>query len=183
MTFQCPDCGARIEGEARSCPVCGRAFASHKPDISRVQTDKSGETIAVCRKHWTTFIIPFIIGFLSLLAAINGFVSEDKTDMGPTYIALGVAVLCVLYIVVSYFFNYISLTSTHIIGHVGFIRSQRLTTSLSKVQGISLSNGLMGKIFRYHTITVSNAGTGGTEYIFPRMAHAKKFVSQVQKLL
>ena len=27
MIFQCPDCGTRIEGEAYSCPVCGKLFA------------------------------------------------------------------------------------------------------------------------------------------------------------
>lgn len=36
MIFQCPDCGTRIEGEARSCPVCGRPFA--RPQQTKAQS-------------------------------------------------------------------------------------------------------------------------------------------------
>lgn len=36
MIFQCPDCGTRIEGEASSCPVCGRPFA--RPQQTKAQS-------------------------------------------------------------------------------------------------------------------------------------------------
>lgn len=137
----------------------------------------NGKTIAECRPHWCNFIFHGGIGFLGLVIGILAFLNGG---MQIGIFALGIMFLCVAYIFITYKFTYVFLTATKIEGHIGFIKSKTLSTPISKIQGISLSNGLLGKIFRYHTISISNARTDTTEYVFKRMAHAKEFVNAME---
>lgn len=134
----------------------------------------NGKVIAECRPHWSSFIDYWVLAFL--FVAI-GIISEN-TEVLPLCAAL--AMFFVGNIFISCKFTSIRLTETKIEGHMGFIKSKTLSTPLSKIQDISLSNGLWGKIFRYHTVSISSAGTAGTEYVFKRMAHAKEFVNAVE---
>lgn len=138
-----------------------------------------GKTIAECRPHWCRFIVHGVLGLLGLAVGILALLNRDTQNESAQYGAflLVAAFLCFAYIFITYKFTYISLTETKVEGHIGFIRSKTLSTPISKVQGISLSNGLLGKIFRYHTVSISSAGTAGTEYVFKHMAHAKEFAN------
>lgn len=137
--------------------------------------------ISECRQHWTGFILHGILAFFSFMSGISGITEGGDNSTEAAVLSFAVALLFVLYIFISYKFTYIRLTDKKIEGHTGFIKSKTLSTPLSKVQSIGLSNGLMGKIFKYHTITIDNAGTSITEYKFKRMAHAKEFVQSVEK--
>ena len=126
---------------------------------------KSKETepiICKCRRHWTAYVIPALIGLVCIASVV-------------------IPIICVLYIIFAYRGDYLALTETKIIGHVGIINTKRLSTPLSRVQGITVGNGLLGKIFRYHTVSITNAGTGVVEYSFTHMAHAREFVEEVEK--
>lgn len=140
-----------------------------------------GKTIAECRPHWCRFIVQGVLGFGCLAYGIWAILNRDtliQNGSGQAApFALFVGIVCFVYIFITYKFTYISLTETKVEGHIGFIRSKTLSTPISKVQGISLSNGLLGKIFRYHTVSISSAGTAGTEYVFKHMAHAKEFAN------
>lgn len=138
--------------------------------------------IAVCRQHWSHFFAP---GFFCALFALGaaGVLFIDA-ELGHKLLAmlvlLAIAAVIAVYILISYRFTYsIVLTETKLIGHKGLIRSRTLTAPLSKVQDIGLSNGLMGKILGYHTVTISSAGTSSTEFVFLRMARAQEFVDAV----
>lgn len=138
--------------------------------------------IAVCRQHWSSFFVPgffcalFVLGAVGVLF-IDAAISRRLLAM---LILLGIAAVIAVCILVSYKFTYsIVLTGTKLIGHKGLIRSRTLTAPLSKVQDIGLSNGLMGKILGYHTVTISSAGTANTEFVFIHMAKAQEFVDAV----
>lgn len=138
--------------------------------------------IAVCYKHWTAFFPQGLVAAVFLLFSAASAVQKDM----PKPVAIGclaVSLLVILYIFVSYKSDYIALTETRIIGHQGFFNSRTISTPLSKVQTIGIENGLGGKLLRYHTITVNNAGTDGTEFIFKRMAKARQFVATAQEKL
>lgn len=136
--------------------------------------------IAVCRPHWSGFLGRIILCVIFLIVAISGLITHEA-DM---FIAgLVLAAIFALSILISCRSTYLKLTETKLIGHIGFIKSRTLSTPLSRVQDISLSNGLFGKILGYHTIMISSAGTSGTEYIFRRMAKAKEFADAVQNAI
>ena len=138
--------------------------------------------IAVCRQHWSGFIVP---GFFCVLFVLGG-ICMLFIDVAIGHKLLAMLIMFVIaaviagYIFISYKFTYsIVLTETKLIGHKGLIRSKTLTAPLSKVQDIGLSNGLMGKILGYHTVTISSAGTANTEFVFIHMAKAQQFVDAV----
>lgn len=134
--------------------------------------------IAECRPHWTRFVVHGLVAVIFLLLGICYLAMREFVAFG---LCIVVGIVLLLYIFVTYKFTYIFLTETKVEGNIGFIKSKTLTTTLSKVQNISISNGLIGKIFRYHTITVSDAGSSETEYVFRKMAHAKEFVNAAQE--
>ena len=140
------------------------------------------KTIAVCRSHWTKFV-PEGIVVLILLFVLVAIALPEKIPVGPKLLICAVlllaAVCAVLHGVIEYRTTYLELTPTSVIGHKGFIRSKSLTAPLSRVQDTTLANGLWGKIFRYHTIVVTTAGSGGLELPFKRMAKAKAFAERV----
>lgn len=126
--------------------------------------------LMVCRQHWATFLLK---GILALFCIAVGF--------GGARPLIFVGLFIILYAVISYMTTYAALTETKLIGHVGFLKSKTLTTQLSKIQDIGIENGLLGKIFGYHTIVFTNAGTAGAEMVFKNMAKAHAFVDAVQK--
>lgn len=138
--------------------------------------------LAVCRQHWSSFVAPGFFCALFVLGAVG--VLFIDAELGHKLLAalimLAIAAVIAVYIRVSHKFTYsIVLTETKLIGHKGLIRSRTLTAPLSKVQDIGLSNGLMGKILGYHTVTISSAGTANTEFVFVHMARAQEFVDAV----
>ena len=141
--------------------------------------------IAVCKPHWTGFIGRIIVCAFFLILAIYGLFSSDADGVRAPFVIsmLVIAAILALSILITCKTTYLALTETKLIGHIGFIKSKTLTTPLSRVQDIGIGNGLFGKIFGYHTITVSNAGTAGTEYAFKRMGKAKEFADAVQNAI
>lgn len=138
-----------------------------------------GKEIAICRKHWITFASDalWIVAALIAAAAFAGADSGGALSLGMVVLA-GVMAARAL---ITYKCTYVRLTETSVIGHVGFLKSKTLTTSIVKVQDMGLSNGLLGKILGYHTITISSAGSAGTEFVFRNMANAQRFVERMQE--
>lgn len=52
----------------------------------------------------------------------------------------------------------LALTNKKVIGKVGLIRTYSVASALNKIQNISVSSGLFGKIFGYGTIKIETAG-------------------------
>ena len=138
--------------------------------------------LAICRCHWTYFVKDAILCVIFVLAAFLIAASHafDEASLFVSIALSAIAVYLILRIMITRKTTYIALTETTIVGRKGFIKSRTLTTSLAKVQDMGLSNGLFGKIFGYHTVTISSAGSAGTEFVFHHMAKAQKFVDAVQ---
>lgn len=125
--------------------------------------------IMVCRQHWAAFLLKGIIAFFCI---VMGFTVPPLLFVG---------LFIVLWAFISYKTTYIALTETKLTGHKGFIKSRTLTVPLSKVQDIIIGNGLMGKIFGYHNISIASAGLSDNGDPFRCMAKAPAFVDAVQK--
>lgn len=66
----------------------------------------------------------------------------------------------------------IGFTNKNVMGKSGFISSKAMSSSLDKVQNVSVKSGLFGKMFNYGDITVNTAS--GT-YKFYNIAKAEAF--------
>ncbi len=53
----------------------------------------------------------------------------------------------------------LAITDKRVIGKVGLIRTHSVTSSLNKIQNVTVSSGLIGKIFNYGTIKIETAGS------------------------
>ena len=137
------------------------------------------KVLATCKPHWIVFVRPSIIALILLIIGVRQSAESGKLE-GVTIFTVVVALLVIVYAVLACKMQYITLTTAKIIGHAGVIHSKILTAPLSRVQDVRYENGFFGKIFGYHTITITTAGTGGEEISFPSMANAKKFASRVQ---
>ena len=133
--------------------------------------------VAICRKHW---IVPVFRGLLGLV--IFAFLLRWDGNALYRIVQFGVPLWLLISGIVEFNTNYIMVTHTKVVVHMGFIRTTDSKTPLSKIQAVSLSSGLFGKLFGYHKITIDHAGTGKSEYQFNHMANAKDFVGVLEHL-
>ena len=135
------------------------------------------EYIAVCRKHPFIIIRAIVIGLGIFLFSL-----QWRGNLLYDVVRIGIPLLIIASAIIQYCTNYIGVTRTKIDVHMGFIKTTDSSTPLNKIQAISLSSGLFGKIFGYHKITIDHAGTGRSEYQFRDMADAKDFVNVLERM-
>ncbi len=129
----------------------------------------NGENILYSGKmHWVVFLWPIIwliIG-LMLLDSFGGLF---------ILIALGTSIASLINYTTSEF----GITNKRVIVKVGFIRRNSLEVLLSKVEGIQVNQGILGRILGFGSITVT--GTGGTKDPFHKIAAPLEFRKSVQE--
>ena len=137
------------------------------------------QELVVCRKHWSAYIPMGFVAFVFISLALSGLLSgEFGVSLG--ILAVG-ALVCGLW-VVSIRSNHISLSRSAISGKAGLIKSVKLVAPISRVQNLSISNGLGGKIFGYHDVTVATAGTSESEIVFRGVTNAKQLQKKYLEL-
>ena len=125
------------------------------------------ETVVVDAKlHWAMFIAPgiwFVLGFatffITWLIAIPMLIARLLTLYGTE----------------------LSLTNKRVIAKTGVIRRDVIDISLSKVEGITYKQGIIGRLFGYGSIFVRGTGLGHVPIKF--IAHPELFKSDVDKVL
>lgn len=137
------------------------------------------QELVVCRKHWSAYIPMGFVAFIFIGLVLSGFSSGDFG------VSLGIFVFGVIVCGLWSFSirsNYISLSRSAISGKAGLIKSVKLVAPISRVQNLSISNGLGGKIFGYHNVTVATAGTGKNEIVFRGVTNAKQLQEKYLEL-
>lgn len=122
----------------------------------------NGEKIEhVTRLHWKHYFLPGTICFFILLAS-GGMFSSDNSGVGVLALLIAVSVLLWPYIVLKS--SEFAVTNKRVIVKVGVIRTKSLEIFLSKIEGITVDQSLMGRMLNYGDIVV--AGSGGTKESF-----------------
>lgn len=133
----------------------------------------SGENVIHRTKiHWVIFLWPAIF----LLIAMIGFASKSGT-VGGIFIVL--AILTGLRSVITYSTSEFGVTNKRILIKVGFIRRNSLEILLTKVEGIQVNQGILGRILDYGTIVVT--GTGGSKQPFHKISTPLEFRKKSQE--
>jgi len=133
----------------------------------------SGENVIHRTKiHWVIFLWPAIF----LLIAMIGFASKSGT-VGGIFIVL--AILTGLRSVITYSTSEFGVTNKRILIKVGFIRRNSLEILLTKVEGIQVNQGILGRILDYGTIVVT--GTGGSKQPFHKISAPLEFRKKSQE--
>ncbi len=77
---------------------------------------------------------------------------------------------------ITYLNTELSVTDKRVIGKAGFINSASLDAPLNKIQNVTVSSGLFGKIFNYGDIEVQTAGDAIAFYGVKDADKFKKFI-------
>jgi len=124
--------------------------------------------------HWIVFLWPIIWFFFAVILLRRG---------GDTAASGGLLILIAIITGVSSFISYktseFGITNKRVIVKVGFIRRNSLEVLLNKVEGIQVSQGVLGRILGFGSITVS--GTGGTKDPFHKIDSPLEFRRKVQE--
>jgi membrane protein YdbS with pleckstrin-like domain len=132
------------------------------------------------RLHWIVLIWPFVFGIVFLAAAVacligwySGRNDPDATVGRTALLALVVAEVLVAAIafgagLVRRAGIEMAVTNRRLIVKTGVVRRHTIELMLSKIESISVSQGVLGRIANYGDVLVR--GSGGTAEHFPRIA-------------
>ncbi len=133
-----------------------------------------GETVVYrARLHWIIFLWPVVF----LLIALFSFMSRDGTAGGLFFLIIGL--IWGFFVYMNFRSSEFGLTNRRVLVKVGSVRRHSLELLLSKVEGIAVDQGVLGRIFGFGTIVVT--GTGGTKEPFRGIAAPLEFRKMVQQ--
>ena len=116
--------------------------------------------------HWKKLIVP---GIFALLFIIAGLSSEDSSAAAMGVI-LGVIILLIAMIPI--WTTKLIITNKRIMGKTGLIKTKTLDAPLNKVNTVSVSSGLGGKIFGYGKIHIT---TSSGDFLFSGIQAPSQF--------
>jgi uncharacterized membrane protein YdbT with pleckstrin-like domain len=120
-------------------------------------------------------VLPSIVGILLLSLIAVALMSPNKL------IAAVIAILLVPVITVPYLrrrFAEFAVTNKRVLVKLGVMHTRSVELLLSKVEGITVNQGLGGKLFGYGEIVIT--GTGGTPEVFSGIQGPFEFRRAVQ---
>lgn len=125
------------------------------------------------RLHWIHFLTPAVLLLLGVLLVRD----PDAGGLGSFLLALGLVFGAVR--TIAYLTSEFGVTSRRVLIKTGVVRRDSVETLLTKVEGISVNQGVLGRLLGYGTITIH--GTGGSRSRFKKIASALVFRQKVQE--
>ena len=129
----------------------------------------SEQVVAEARPHWAMFIAPGLIILIGLIAG----------KAGGVFITIGV--IWAIFRGLVFVTTELALTNKRVIAKSGIIRRNVIDVSLSKVEGVTYRQGIIGRIFGYGSILVRGTGVGQVPVGF--IAKPEQFKHEVGRLL
>ncbi len=135
----------------------------------------SGETVIYrASLHWIIFAWPIVWLIVAILLFAGG---GDTAAVGGLFLLL--AILIGIGSFITYSTSEFGITNKRVLVKVGFIRRNSLEVLLSKVEGIQVNQGILGRILGFGSILVS--GTGGTKDPFHKISAPLEFRRKAQE--
>jgi membrane protein YdbS with pleckstrin-like domain len=127
--------------------------------------------------HWTIFATAILVVLLGAALGVVLYIYE------PAYwylgaVLAGVGLLLAIGPLINYTSSDFAVTNKRVLSKTGFIERESDETLLSKVEGVSVDQGVLGRVLGYGTVTIT--GSGGTEDFFPRIAQPLELRRQIQ---
>lgn len=122
------------------------------------------------RVSWAAFIFPII--YLVFIVWLS-----TKTFEIITFFAVVFSIFILLRIWLAIVTTEFALTDRRIIAKRGFLRQHSMEILLSKIESVTISQPLGGRIFGYGTVTV--VGSGGTQEYFKSIKNPLELRMQV----
>ena len=124
--------------------------------------------------HWVVFLWPVIFFVIAIMLFTGG---GDTASAGGLFIII--AVITGIASLINFKTSEFGITNKRVIVKVGFIRRNSIEVLLNKVEGIQVSQGILGRILGFGSITVG--GTGGTKDPFHKISAPLEFRKRAQE--
>lgn len=132
----------------------------------------NGEQVVYRTKlHKIVFFGPVIFFVLTIFFAITVLELSGFTFL--------VSIIWAISAFINFKTSEFGITNKRVLIKVGFIGRNSLETLLTKVEGIQVNQGILGRIFNYGTIIIK--GTGGTSNPFHKIDSPLEFRKKVQE--
>ena len=181
MVKYCKNCGSELEEGSVFCDECGTKFGDSTPQSNVNYKKYSGDdpfknygidmipgerVIRSSQIHIGCLYLPLIliaIGFL--VGLINIFISIFSGYFHPIFIF---SFLNIFFIVGLIWFiirysgyknNDLILTNKRVFGKCGLISTTQMQSPLKRIDSVSFSNGLIGKIIGYGTVEIATTSS------------------------
>ena len=124
--------------------------------------------------HWIVFLWP-VIWFIIAIMLFSG--GGETASVGGLFILI--SIITGIVSLINFKTSEFGITNKRVIVKVGFIRRNSIEVLLNKVEGIQVSQGILGRILGFGSITVG--GTGGTKDPFHKISAPLKFRKKAQE--
>lgn len=170
MVKYCKNCGSELEEGSVFCNECGTKADNSAPHnnfsnnvFSEYHIDMmDGETVVrQSQIHEGCLIVPGIIFGLGILSGLILLISQIPYYIYPGLIFFDfinpftiVGFIWLVIRFIAYKTNDLILTNKRVFGKIGLISTTQMQAPLNKIDAVSYSNGLMGKLIGYGTVQV-----------------------------
>ena len=157
-------------------------------DYSRSTLQKGETPLYYTTLHWVVFVkaglvyvlLGFFVGGLPIMPILMFAEGELGVDFVFLVWNLIWAAICFLPVFISYKTSEFTVTDKRLIVKTGFIRRQTHEIFISKLESVSVDQGILGRLFDFGTIITS--GTGGTKQKFPNVSTPLTLRSAIQEI-
>lgn len=132
------------------------------------------------RLHWVLYLRAMLLTLVGVVLAI--VLTQVADPPWAWYVGVGVAVVGILWWLVRWIelrTSEFAVTSMRLIFKVGLVARYTTELLLAKVESISVTQGLLGRMLNYGDLVVT--GTGGAREVFARVHDPVGFRNEVQR--
>lgn len=129
-----------------------------------------GNVLVTCRQHWISYWFPLGLAVIFAIGAASYTLSGRQSDGLILLVGTAFFAIVPLYRLLA---NRFVLTDKMVYLKVGFIRSKILSSSVDKIQNISLTSGLFDKLFGLSTVRID---TVSGVYVIRGVRHAERIM-------
>ena len=172
MARFCKNCGKELEEGSIFCNECGTKFGESNPssNYSKTSTNQSfkkysismidgEEVIRSSQIHvGCLYLLLIIMGIGLMIGVMTIIASISYGAFGPIVIFSFLNIFTIVGLIwfIIRFYGYktndLILTNKRVFGKCGLISTTQMQSSLNKIDSVSFSNGLIGKIIGYGTV-------------------------------
>lgn len=127
------------------------------------------------RLHWKIFVVPVLVS-IAMVALALWAISAERRVLAIPPVALALVLLFVAWI--RRHSSEFAVTNKRVIIKLGVMTTKSMELLLSKIEGITVSQTLAGRMFGYGEIVVT--GSGGTQEPFDNIQSPLDFRQAVQ---
>ena len=125
--------------------------------------------------HWIIYMSAIVWLVVGVLLGAN----IEESGWLPGGLCILIALAAALVAFINQKTSEFGITTKRVLLKTGLVRRNSLEVLLSKVEGIQVDQGILGRILGYGSVTVT--GTGGAKDPFPRIAKPLNFRRIVQE--